>query len=113
MTESIVDMTFSKAIEVMKEWVNTEHNGKLKLDNPLDCPVQQWIEHNKRGCGKKVVPNTMRCPICDNPICSSCFSHEATQLSRVTGYISDTDGWNASKKQEFEDRTRTPISNFG
>lgn len=113
MTTSVLDMPIHAALEVMKDWVKEVHGGELKLSDPLDCPVQQLIKHNQIGCGKKTVPNTMRCPICDSPCCPSCYSHEASQLSRVTGYISNIDGWNASKKQEFEDRTRTPISNFG
>ena len=50
MTTSILDMPFSKAMEVMKEWVKEVHDGQLKLDDPLNCPVQKWIEH-KTGQG--------------------------------------------------------------
>jgi len=31
-------------------------------------------------------------------------------ISRVTGYMQVISGWNAAKKQEFEDRTRYKLS---
>lgn len=112
METSILDMPFHTALEIMKEWVEKEHDGKLKLDDPLQCPVQKWIEHNNKGCGKDTVPNTMVCPVCGEPCCPKCFWHDVIQVSRVTGYLSDVSGWNASKTQEFKDRQRTDVATF-
>ncbi len=49
------------------------------------------------------------CPECGNPICPVCHSHDVVQISRVTGYLSSTSGWNAGKIQELKDRQRTNI----
>ena len=112
MKTSILNMPFHAALEIMKEWVLEEHDGKLILDDPLQCPVQKWIEYNDKGCGKDTVPNTMVCPVCGEPCCPVCFNHNAVQISRVTGYLSDVSAWNASKKQEFEDRQITDAATF-
>jgi len=39
--------------------------------------------------------------------CPKCGSHNIDHLSRITGYLQSVDGWNAGKKQELLDRTRT------
>jgi len=39
-------------------------------------------------------------------MCPECMNHAADIMSRVTGYLQIVSGWNAAKKQEFEDRKR-------
>lgn len=49
------------------------------------------------------------CPECGKPMCPICHSHDVAQISRVTGYLSSVEGWNAGKQQELKDRKRTDI----
>ena len=55
------------------------------------------------------------CDACGNQMngikfaCDKCGSDEVKAFSRITGYIQDVSGWNASKRQELEDRTRTDV----
>jgi hypothetical protein len=71
---------------------------------PLECPVHIWVVEHKQKCSRDTVPNTMLCPVCNNPCCPDCMNHKVEQISRVTGYLSNVEGWNAAKKQEFADR---------
>jgi anaerobic ribonucleoside-triphosphate reductase len=43
-------------------------------------------------------------------VCPECGSHDVTQISRVTGYLQDVSGWNASKQQELKDRMRYSVA---
>ena len=109
MKTSILDMPFHAAMDIMKEWVREEHDGKLKLENTRDCPVQKWIEHNNKGCGGDMVAGIVTCPVCGAYVCPVCMNHSCIPLSRVTGYIGAVDGWNASKQQELQDRVKTQV----
>ena len=111
MTEqiSIIYMPFHEALKILKEWVAAEHDGKLKLEDPMDCPVQKWIVHNHSNCGKDMLSGIETCPICGSYVCPECMNHSCAPLSRVTGYISNVDSWNASKRQELDDRVKTKI----
>ena len=100
-------MALSKreVISRCKEWINEFNGGKLmKVNNPMECPIAQWIAYNKKKCSKEMVANTATCSICGSPVCPECGNHNVEQLSRVTGYLSTVSGWNESKKQEFSDR---------
>jgi len=57
-------------------------------------------------CALDTHPNVILCPICNDPICPECGSHDVVGVSRVTGYLSDVSGWRNSKKAEFKDRQR-------
>lgn len=109
MKTTILNMPFHAALEIMKEWVKEEHDGKLKLEDPRDCPVQKWIECNNKGCGKEMVAGITTCPICGAYVCPECMNHSCIPLSRVTGYISSVDRWNASKQAELADRVKAQI----
>lgn len=61
------------------------------------------------GSCHKLVSGIDTCPICGHVMCPICKRHTVTQLSRVTGYVSDVSGWNAGKRQEFIDRKRYSI----
>ena len=69
MKRTILDMPFHEALVIMKEWVKDEHGGKLELDDPMKCPVQQWIMHNDKGCGKDLGAGIETCPICGGYVC--------------------------------------------
>ena len=109
MKTTILDMPFHAALEIMKEWVNEEHDGKLKLDDPLQCPVQKWILHNNKACGEDMLAGIETCPICGAYVCPKCQNHDCSPLSRITGYIGAVDGWNASKQQELQDRVKAQL----
>lgn len=82
--------------------------------NPeLICKVDAYsvvLKIQGKNCRKgEVIAGTDLCPICDRPMCPTCFNHSVVSLSRVTGYIQDTSGWNNAKKQELKDRKRYAI----
>lgn len=78
------------------------------------CPVcgeegsgnQQMCPLDHCNCPHDIVEDIAYCPICAKPICPECGTHDVSQVSRVTGYLSDVAGWNASKQQELKDRHR-------
>jgi len=53
------------------------------------------------------------CEACGNQMngiktgCGRCGSDDVKAYSRITGYIQDVSGWNAAKRQELRERTRT------
>lgn len=59
-----------------------------------------------------VINGTDICPVCKSSMCPKCWNHSVVSLSRVTGYIQDTSGWNIAKKQELLDRKRYEISKY-
>ena len=94
-------------IELNLQWIKEQNDGKLmKPENPLECPLNQWVVFNHKKCNRQMVPNTASCPLCGKPMCPDCNIHTAEPLSRVTGYLQVVSGWNEAKKQEFKDRTR-------
>jgi len=83
------------------EWDGIQEN----IDsNVLRCPIHQFAA--LKGLCKKTTGGTARCPICGHYMCPNCNSHACDIMSRVTGYLQVVSGWNAPKKQEFEDRKR-------
>ncbi len=67
------------------------------------CP----LDHN--DCYHEIFQFSEMCPLCDQPVCPACGSHDVTVISRVTGYLQDLAGWNNAKQQEFRDRNRYNI----
>lgn len=105
---SSLDLPKSQFIARCVAWIEKFNDGKpIEIDDVDDCPIQQYIVHNHANCGDDLVAGITECPFCGAPCCPTCSNHNVTQLSRVTGYMSSVDGWNASKKQELKDRTRT------
>jgi anaerobic ribonucleoside-triphosphate reductase len=62
-------------------------------------------------CPEEVTSGVFYCKKCGQPICP-CGSHDVVQISRVTGYLSDVEGWNNAKKAELKDRNRYNIANY-
>ena len=63
------------------------------------------------GCGHTIESTIEYCPICGEVVCPACGNnHSVLTVSRVTGYLSATSGWNNSKKQELKDRVRSNLS---
>ena len=108
--EEAMNLPKSRFIARCKAWIVEFNEGKpIKIDDFNKCPVQVWIVKNNANCGKDIVPLIATCPICGMPCCPDCMNHSVVQLSRVTGYVSDVAGWNASKKQELKDRQRCEL----
>ena len=80
--------------------------------NDPRCPicgtpeVKQMCPMDHTKCVHEVFPYSILCPICGEPVCPECGSHDVEVMSRVTGYLQDLSGWNAGKQQEFKDRVR-------
>jgi len=67
------------------------------------CPVDHC------DCNHTIVEGIDTCPICGAYVCPECGSHDVIPNSRVTGYLSPVNNWNASKQQELRDRKRVNI----
>lgn len=57
-------------------------------------------------CPHDIISTIAYCPECGEAMCPECGSHDVVQISRVTGYLQETSGWNTGKQQELKDRTR-------
>jgi len=64
------------------------------------CPVDHC------DCHHLITEKLAYCPICDQPMCHICGSHDVAQMTRITGYINDVGGFNNGKAQEVKDRVR-------
>ena len=64
-------------------------------------------------CPREITPTVKWCPVCEEPVCPGCGSHDVVQISRVTGYLQEVSGWNAGKQQELKDRKRYTIGPEG
>ncbi len=66
-----------------------------------------FLKLNGFNCRKgELINGADICPVCKTSMCPECGNHSCISLSRVTGYMSDTSGWNEAKKQELMDRKR-------
>jgi len=89
--------------------------------NKPTCPmcgspeIMQMCPLDHLNCGKNhmqpcyhtgVFPYVEMCPICGEPVCPGCGSHDVEVMSRITGYLQGLSGWNEGKRQEFKDRVR-------
>jgi uncharacterized CHY-type Zn-finger protein len=78
------------------------HCGETRLQ--ILCP----LDHCR--CSHEVIASIEYCPLCHEPVCPECGSHDVVQISRVTGYLQDVSGWNAGKQQELKDRVRYTVA---
>jgi len=76
--------------------------GETELE--IMCP----LDHTH--CPHDIVSGIDYCPLCGEPVCPECGSHDVSQISRVTGYLQDVSGWNAGKQQELKDRIRYTVA---
>ena len=103
----LMNMPLSSLIERCEAWCKEFNEGNpIKIKTPEDCPIHQWVVHNKKRCGQTAVPAFKYCSVCGNPCCPNCYNHKVEQLSRITGYIGVVSSWNNAKKQELLDRKR-------
>lgn len=68
----------------------------VKVMCPVDTPT----------CSHQITSGVEWCPACNSPVCPTCGCHEVSQISRVTGYLSNVGSWCAAKQQELKDRVR-------
>ena len=68
------------------------------------CPLDSC------GCSHNITETIEYCPLCGEPVCPMCGTHDVSQVSRVTGYMADVSGFNAGKKQELKDRARYDVA---
>jgi RNA polymerase subunit RPABC4/transcription elongation factor Spt4 len=61
-------------------------------------------------CTHSITETIEYCPLCGQPVCPECGSHDVSQVSRVTGYLADVAGWNQGKQQELKDRSRYTVA---
>jgi hypothetical protein len=76
--------------------------GETKLE--IMCPLDHV------NCGHDVISSIAYCPLCGEPVCPQCSSHDILQLSRITGYYADISGYNNAKRQEILDRHRYNVT---
>ena len=107
--EDVLNLSKREFIKLNLQWIKEENDGKLMNTVPTKCPLALWVAHNNAKCAREMIPNTAACPLCGAPMCPDCSNHMVDQISRVTGYLSSVSGWNAAKKQEFEDRHRYEV----
>lgn len=79
------------------------------------CPVckqecMKMCPKDHCNCSHEIIETIAYCPDCGAPICPTCGCHDVTQISRVTGYLQEVNGWNAGKQQELKDRTRYTVA---
>ncbi len=72
-------------------------------DLEIMCPLDTC------NCTHEISSKVEYCPLCGEPVCPECGSHDVVQISRVTGYLQDVSGWNAGKQQELKDRQRYTV----
>ena len=69
-------------------------------------PVQPMCVLDHCHCSHDIVESLAYCEVCGSAICPICGCHDVSQISRITGYMSEISGWNAAKQQELQDRHR-------
>lgn len=73
-------------------------------------PDKMCKEDHRCTCKEDIHDGIAYCPECGAAICPGCGSHDVSQVSRVTGYLSDISGWNEGKQQEVRDRMRYTVT---
>jgi len=68
--------------------------------------VKKMCVNDTNECSHDVVDGLAYCPECGDAMCPVCGCHDVSQVSRITGYCSDVEGWNEAKKAELKDRVR-------
>jgi hypothetical protein len=86
-------------------WTAEQLSLKKKYPNlVIMCPLDHC------HCTHNITETIEYCPLCGEPVCPDCGSHDVSQVSRVTGYLADVAGWNQGKQQELKDRARYTIA---
>ena len=80
------------------------------------CPVceskdmlKEMCPNDHNQCSHDMVESIAYCELCGAACCPICGCEDVSQISRVTGYMSDVAGWGAAKRQELKDRVRYDV----
>lgn len=88
----------------------------VMVDGVKHCPkcgevhLVKMCKHDHNKCSHDIVSGIKYCPECGANICPECGCHNVFSVSRVTGYLQDTAGWNKGKQQELKDRSRYNVA---
>jgi hypothetical protein len=82
------------------------------------CPIcntvpEKMCKLDKVTCShpsEDVMSTVVFCEECGKPICPICSCHDVSQVSRITGYLSEIGGWNQGKQAELRDRTHYDVA---
>jgi anaerobic ribonucleoside-triphosphate reductase len=71
-----------------------------------DAQLRKMCERDVDYCGHVENQASIKlCDVCGEVICPTCGSHYSHfGISRVTGYLSEINGWGAGKRAELKDR---------
>ena len=115
------DTVLREIPETERKWKCHSCHTILNNSDLIDkkCPVcgevhlQQMCPMDHNGCQHDIVGTIELCPICKQVLCPVCGCHDVAAVSRVTGYLSNVEGWNNSKRAELKDRVRSNLSHDG
>ena len=89
----------------------------VMVDGVKHCPkcgevhLVKMCKLDTNRCSHDISSGIKYCPECGEAVCPVCGkNHDVITISRVTGYLSETGGWNAGKRQELKDRVRYNLS---
>lgn len=71
--------------------------------------VKEMCPRDHCHCSHDMVETIAYCPECGEAMCPKCGCHDVVQISRVTGYLQEVNGWNMGKQQELKDRKRVDL----
>ena len=88
----------------------------LTIVDSSPCPVcgEKFLEImcplDHCRCQHEMIGEIKYCPLCGEPVCPKCGTHDVVCWTRVTGYLQSLEGFNSAKKQEVKDRTRYSVA---
>ena len=88
---------------------------KVEGNETVFCPLckmpaeKQCDMDHACKCAEEIQGGIHFCPKCGATICK-CGSHDCLGISRITGYMQPTFGWNAGKAQELKDRKHYEVT---
>lgn len=89
--------------EFIDRCIEYNKQNNIDISTFTTCPVHVWASKINIPC-HTVNSGISYCKLCGKAVCSTCYNHNVTQISRVTGYMSSIEGWNVGKRQELKDR---------
>lgn len=93
---------------IPEQYVKEDLNGN-HICPECGCGVEETCPLDHGGCNHVIVPGISICPECGEYICPECGAHDVSPISRITGYLQDVNSWNAAKRRELVDRTKSVL----
>ena len=91
------------------EGVSSEE-GEISCSNCGGTHLKIMCPMDHCDCHEDIISGIKSCEMCGEFICPTCGTHDVSCVSRVTGYLSDPNGWHSGKRQELKDRTRYNVA---